>query len=121
MTAPARVLIVDRSLDSREVLRTLLARSGAETFEASSPRRGLAAARQTRVDLIVLDGDDSSDDATENTRRLVAEAAGANTPIVVLGTVRRDALPEGAAMHVSKPYHYGQLLRKIESVLKHRA
>ena len=121
MAVAARILIVDRSLDNREVLRTLLARRGAETVEASTARRGLAAARETRPDLIVLDGDDSSEGASENARQLAAEAAGANTPIVVLGTLQRDALPLGAATQVAKPYHYGQLLRKLESVLNRRS
>ena len=117
LAAPARVLIVDRSLDSREILRTLLARCGTETVEASTVRRGVDLLRSEQPDLIVLDADDACQAAPESTDALASEAAGANTPIVVLGTFQLESGPRALGHGLAKPYHYGQLLRKIEGLL----
>ena len=38
------------------------------------------------------------------------------TPVVLLGSVRREG-DWPVAEYVSKPYHYGPLIRKIESIL----
>lgn len=114
---PTRVLIVDRSRDSRDVLRMLLERQGAETVEVTNARRGLAAVRQARPDLIVVD----ADAATNDRGAALAEAAGADTPIVVLGSISRDEGPMNRGLRIAKPYHYGQLIRKIEGLLEKTA
>jgi CheY-like chemotaxis protein len=49
------VLIVDRSAESREVLKTALERLGMRIFEAAGLEDGLKLARAHRLDLIVLD------------------------------------------------------------------
>ncbi len=116
MPALPRVLIVDRSAESREVLRTLLERRGAATLEADRPERAMQLADRFQPDLIVLDADSdpSAGVATDNLRHLAGRTA---TPIVILGTLRREPghLPPGQI--VAKPYHYGPLLRKIDDLL----
>ena len=116
LSAPPRVLIVDRSAESREVLRTILESRGAATLEADRPEQAIPLATRFRPDLIVLDADSdqSAGVATENLR---AVAGRTDTPIVILGTLRRPQgqLPPGQI--VAKPYHYGQLLRKIDDLL----
>jgi CheY-like chemotaxis protein len=59
------VLIIDRSAESREVLKMALERRGMRIFEAAGAEDGLRLARQHRLDLIVLDleGIGPSDDA----------------------------------------------------------
>ncbi len=52
-----RVLIVDESAESREVLRTLLERHGATTIEADRPEQAVQLADSFRPDLIVLDAE----------------------------------------------------------------
>ena len=51
------VLIVDRSDESREVLRTVLARRGVQILEASGARAGLELCRRHHPEVVVLDLD----------------------------------------------------------------
>ncbi len=65
------VLIVDRSKDSREVLRTVLEKRGVRTWEAAEARRGVELARQHHPQVIVLDleaGDADHEEIRESIR-----------------------------------------------------
>jgi CheY-like chemotaxis protein len=70
----SNVLIVDRSAESREVLKTALERRGMRIFEATDVENGVKLARQHRLDLIVLDleasnlGDEISSGDANNDR-----------------------------------------------------
>ena len=55
MVHKSSVLIVDRSAESREVLKTALERRGMRIFTAADAEDGMKLARQHRLDLIVLD------------------------------------------------------------------
>jgi len=127
LTPKSRVLIVDASTESREVLRTLLQRNGAETLEATGPRRALQLVRDQQPDLIVYDEEsvrNRSSDASEDFRArddLGQSATRSDIPIVVLGTTKRRAGPLPTGQFVSKPYHYAPLIRRIEELLASRA
>jgi len=110
------VLIVDRSAESREVLRTILESRGAATLEADRPEQAIPLADRFQPDLIVLDADSdqSTGAATENLREVAGRTA---TPIVILGTLPRPHGEVPPGQIVAKPYHYGQLLRKIDDLL----
>src|SRR5262249_2800219 len=112
-----RVLIVDGSADSREVLSTLLERSGARTIEALRPDEAIALADVHRPDLIVLDIESDRSQSGAEPDRLRAAAERSDTPIVIIGTLsqRKGEIPAG--QFVAKPYHYGPLVRKIEDLL----
>jgi DNA-binding response OmpR family regulator len=112
-----RVLIVDESADSREVLSTLLARHGATTIEARRAHQAIELAEHERVDLIVFDAESDRTDSGSGIDDLKAAASRNGTPIVILGTVRsrKKRPPEG--QFLAKPYHYGQLINKIENLL----
>jgi hypothetical protein len=138
LNAQRSVLIVDRSQETREVLHEALQRRGLRTLQAGRAEKGLELARQHRPDLIVLDLDFDVA-AAEQFSSLPCDAncdagvppAGSSgaggtpapqTPqyqpqLVLLGTLRglRHRLPNGE--FVSKPYHYGPLIRKIEELL----
>lgn len=121
------VLIVDPSEETREVLQTVLERRGVRIFSAGRAKQGLELARNHHPDLIVLDVELEFDDPNngqagsnnpENRCNPFADPSRADqTPLVMLGTVRRsvDGLPEGE--FVAKPYHYGPLIRRIEELL----
>jgi hypothetical protein len=114
------VLIVDRSEETREVLQTALERRGVRTLTTGRTDAGLRLAQQHHPDLIVLDLelDDAPAEQFSNTSSPVpSEAADYRPRMVLLGNLRgwRDRLPEGE--FVSKPYHYGPLVRKIEELL----
>jgi DNA-binding response OmpR family regulator len=112
-----RVLIVDESADSREVLCTLLARHGATIIEARRPRQAVELADLHQVDLIVFDADSDPNAAGMGVDDVKAAANRNNTPIVILGTVRGPKNLPGSSQFVAKPYHYGQLINKIENLL----
>lgn len=117
-----RVLIVDRSAESREILRTLLERSGTAAILAARPDEATTLAVSARPDLIVLDADSDLSEDHQASRQLSDAARRTSTPIVVLGKFSRQTTPLAAGEHLAKPYHYGHLLRKIADVLEeHRA
>ncbi len=114
------VLIVDRSEETREVLRTALERRGMRIFAASRAQRGLELARQHQPDLIVLDLEVDDSAPEEVCAPFTEHAQGHHTPMVILGNLRRhsdDSKDGQAGEFVSKPYHYGPLIRKIEELL----
>jgi DNA-binding response OmpR family regulator len=112
-----RVLIVDASRESREVLRMLLELRGATTIEADDPEQALPLARDLRPDLIVLDAD-SDPTATGTPTNDLRETADRNhTPIVILGKLRQLHGQLESGQIVTKPYHYGPLIRKIDRLL----
>ena len=117
MVNKPRVLIVDASRESRDILRTLLTRQGTETLETSEVHAAGLIADRERPDLIVCDADGDPSPANAATQQLARQASRSDIPIVVLGTVRRDFKPLLAGDLVTKPYHYAPLIRRIERLL----
>ena len=117
MSCLPRVLIVDESAESREILRTLLERHGATTIEAQRPEQAIQLADLHRPHLIVLDAE--SDHSTRGTATddLRAVARRIDTPVVILGTLSQRRGQISGGQFVAKPYHYGPLIRKIEDLL----
>ena len=117
--SPRRVLIVDPSAESREVLRTLLARRGVETAEAPRPEVAAELAASLGCDLIVVDGD--SQRGPEGPRRLAAIAERTGAPLLVLGDWDDRAAGQAPWQRIAKPYHYAPLVHRIEAALCGRA
>jgi CheY-like chemotaxis protein len=113
------VLIVDESEDTREVLQTALERRGWRTLAASGCREGVALARRHRPDLIVVDLE-TDDAAAEGLGDAAASPGRADGPVVILlGSVRPARGRFARGEFLSKPYHYGALIRRIEESLQH--
>src|SRR5687767_7601732 len=83
------VLIVERSVEIREVLRTALERRGLEIYEASRTDLGLQLARRHQPNLVVLDLDEQSADAEALTGEFSKSASAEPTPVIILGALRR--------------------------------
>jgi len=113
----APVLIVDRSDDCREVLRTLLAARGVSTIETCEARQGLTLLNQHRPAVVVLDLDAEAADDEQVREQYTAESQQNNSALVVLGRARHTfpTLPDGRV--ISKPYHFAPLIRTIEQLL----
>jgi DNA-binding response OmpR family regulator len=111
------VLIVDSSRESREVLRMLLELRGATTIEASDPEQALELANTARPDLILLDTDSDATASGGPTNELREAASRNHTPIVILGKLRQLHGELESGQIVTKPYHYGPLIRKIDGLL----
>jgi len=112
-----RILIVDASSESREILRLLLERKGLEAFDASGPDRASQLVHQRQPHLIVYDVENEHCPLTQAYMDLEQTATRSNIPIVVLGTAKRSMAPISAGQFVSKPYHYAPLIRRIEELL----
>lgn len=120
MSPAPRVLIVDESPENGEVLRALVERTGAEVVLTRRPLEALALAEQSPPDLIVVDADSDSSADRASSRELRQAAGRMDTPIVFLGAWGGKKTPLEAGQVVSKPYHYGPLVRKIEDLLAAR-
>ncbi len=117
MHASPSVLIVDRSEETREVLETALEKRGIRTFSASRIHRGTEMARSRQPDLIVLDLELDRSSPDELCSKFEGAADLDEPPMVLLGSMRRGPLNPRREI-VSKPYHYGPLIRRIEEILE---
>lgn len=120
MFPPSSVLIVDRSAESREVLKTALLRSGTRILEAARAEQGLDMARQHQPKVIVVDIDAEGGDFAPLAQRYNETARLGSARVVVLGAARRQAAQLAGSEFVAKPYHYGPLIRRIEELLRQR-
>ena len=112
-----RVLIVDRSSETRELLRTVLQQRGIQTLEASATGQGLELAREHRPQVIVVDLEHCAGEADAKAVG-GAEWQAQDARMVFLSASRGRYLDRVAGEFVLKPYHYAPLLRKIESLLE---
>lgn len=121
METQRRVLIIDRSEESREVLQTALKRRGMSTYATGAAVQGASFALQHHPDLVVIDLDVDDSAAETLSGPLGDGESGGPVPVVLLGGVRRnlDRFPGGE--FVPKPYHYGPLIRRIEELLEDRS
>lgn len=112
------VLIVDRSEENREVLRTVLQSHGVHTLVAAKDIDGLCLAKQFHPKVYVLDLDTIDPTNATVCADYDSHTREENASVVLLGHVPsgRSRLP--ASEVVAKPYHYAPLIRKIEGLLQ---
>jgi two-component system, cell cycle response regulator DivK len=117
-----RILVVEDQEDNRAILRDLLAHAGYEMVEVGDGEAALAAARQHRPDLILMDIQLPIVDGYEATRRIKADPSLNAIPIIVvtsyaLGGDEDKARAAGCDAYVSKPFSPRALLAKIREHL----
>lgn len=111
------VLIVDAAEETREVLGTVLQRRGMETLWAEATEEALRLAQTRQPDVIILDLQVEGASADQVCSPLTQTMQETQTPLVVLGSVRRaDKMVRGEFF--PKPYHYAPLIRKIEELIQ---
>lgn len=111
---PDSVLIVDRSIEAREVLRTLLERRGMRILETSEAREGLRLLCDERPRLVVLDSECLERADRDVEAALATATRQSDTALVLLGKLTKGCQADLADAVVPKPYHYGPLIRTIE-------
>ena len=116
MGSARRVLVVDESEESRQVLCALLARNGAEPLEAEQAEQAADLTCRFQPDVIVFDAESDHTARHEATERLGSVAGIYDIPLSLLGTTPRHTR-DVACQFVHKPYHYGPLIRRIEQLL----
>ncbi len=123
MNDPPRILVVDDSEESRDIIVTRLHAHGYETWEAADGESGLAAVSECSPDLILLDVTMPKLDGIEVCRRLKSDSNRPFTPIILL-TARTDTkdvvagLDAGADEYLTKPVDHAALLARVKSVLR---
>jgi class 3 adenylate cyclase len=123
MNVPARILIVDDSEASRDIIGTRLRAQGYETAEAADGEQGLAAVDACAPDLILLDVTMPRLNGLEVCRRVKGDGRRPFTPIILL-TARTDTsdvvagLDAGADEYLTKPIDPAALLARVRSVLR---
>ena len=111
------VLIVDRSEETREVLQTVLSRRGVQTFTARHATEGVELGHRHHPDLIVMDLEMEDVNLGGSVPPFWAPWEQENIPIIMLGSLRRGHPQIPGSEFVSKPYHFGPLIRRIEEIL----
>jgi len=115
-----RVLLVDDEIETREIISTVVERTGAEVKTCTSAREALTELIDWRPDVILSDiGMPDEDGYSFITRvRSLSHDEGGNTPAAALTAYareedRKQALAAGYQMHIAKPIGAGQLVNMI--------
>jgi CheY-like chemotaxis protein len=117
-----RILYVEDNADNVYMLSRWLKRQGFEIAVAVDGERGVAAARDDRPDLILMDLSLPGVDGWEATRRIKAAPATRAIPVIALSAHvmagdRERALAAGCDDYDSKPVDFERLLAKIRALL----
>jgi DNA-binding response OmpR family regulator len=120
------VLIVEDDEDQAHLVRQLMTMSGHRAEVSQTGHEGLERARRRSHDVILLDVMLPDVDGFEVCRRLRADVATRNTPVVMVtaldgATERRRGYRVGANAYVTKPYAPEDLFAAIKSALAWRA
>jgi CheY-like chemotaxis protein len=121
-----KILLVEDSEMSRDMLARRLARRGYEVVIAVDGGQGVTLARTAAPDLILMDMNLPVLDGSEATRQLRAAPATRSIPIIALTAHamsgdREKALEAGCDDYDTKPIELERLLGKIEVLLKKAA
>jgi len=117
-----RILVVEDQVDNRQILRDLLTSADYELTEAENGEEALAAVAKQRPDLILMDIQLPIMDGYEATRRIKANPAWKDIPIIVVTSYalsgdEAKARDAGCDAYVTKPYSPRLLLAKIREYM----
>jgi len=118
-----KVLVADDNADSRELIRTVLERSGHLIFEACDGTEAVRCAQELLPDLIILDLHMPLLDGFGVLRALRNDQRFASTPIVALtasamGGDRERTLSKGFTSYNAKPISLIELREEVERFLR---
>lgn len=116
------ILYVEDNEANRKLVRLLLANTTYQLIEAYDGEEGVAKALEARPDLILMDVQLPKISGLEATRRLRAETATADTPIIVITSFAlsgddKKAKEAGATAYLAKPYSPRDLLALVRSIV----
>jgi len=123
--APAKrtILLIEDNELNRDMLRRRLERRGYAVAEAVDGLAGLAAAKASPPDLVLMDLRLPDVDGREVTRRLRSDPVTARVPVIALTAHamegdREAALEAGCDDYDTKPVDLARLVGKIEALLR---
>jgi two-component system cell cycle response regulator DivK len=116
------ILYVEDNEANRKIVRQLLKQTSYTLIEAYDGEEGVAKALETRPDLILMDIQLPKISGIEATRRLRAEAATAETPIIAITSFAlsgddHKAKEAGATAYLAKPFSPRELLALIRNTV----
>jgi two-component system cell cycle response regulator DivK len=117
-----RILVVEDQQDNRQIIRDMLSALDYELAEAENGVEALTAVAKQKPDLILMDIQLPIMDGYEATRRIKAQPAMKNVPIIAVTSYalsgdEQKARDAGCDDFVPKPYSPRQLLAKIKQYL----
>jgi len=121
----AKVLVVEDNEMNRDILSRRLSRRGYVVVFAIDGQQGVEMARSERPDIILMDLSLPVMDGWEATRRVKADEAVRNVPVIGLTAHalvgdREKALAAGCDDYDTKPVEFDRLVEKIERLLGER-
>jgi DNA-binding response OmpR family regulator len=118
----AKILVVDDDQNIVDLLRVILTHEGYEVVSAMDGKAGLAAARQEKPDLIVLDVMMPELDGFTVSGLLFQDPVMRLIPVIILTAKHhsRDVLElvPNVRVYMNKPFDTSDLLDKIQSLMK---
>jgi DNA-binding response OmpR family regulator len=122
VTSAGTVLIIDDDDAVRELTVELVSLAGYTTLAAENGRVGLRLASETRPDVVLLDVDMPGVNGLEVCRRLRADPATAEIPIILITALgdqesRIAGLQAGADDFMAKPYDDLELRTRLKTLL----
>jgi response regulator RpfG family c-di-GMP phosphodiesterase len=120
---PAKVLLVEDDLKLIFVLKAHLRNAGYEVREAHDGLAGVAAARDWRPDVVVMDISMPVLDGIAATQRLKADPDTAYIPVIILTANNKPedvvlGLESGATEYVTKPFEIVEFMARVHTALK---
>ena len=120
-----RILVVEDTEDNRRIVRDTLSGAGYDIIEASDGAAGVAMAAQHKPDLILMDIQLPGMDGLAATKKLKADPATRNIPILVVTSYamkgdEAKAFEAGCSGYVTKPIDKTVFLEAVAKALRSR-
>jgi len=120
------ILVIEDEEDIAELIRYNLEREGYRIFHAESGELGLQSLRRHHPDLLLLDLMLPGMDGLEVCKRVKADVASAETPVIMVTARGEEAdivagLELGADDYLTKPFSPRVLVARVRAVLRRRA
>lgn len=118
----AKILIVDDSPTELHVLQAILEKNGHEVLVADSGESGIAKAKQSMPDLVLMDVVMPGMNGFQATRQLTKQSETANIPVIIVTTKDQEtdkvwAKRQGAKDYIVKPVQEKGLIEHVNMVL----
>ncbi|HEV7861012.1 MAG TPA: response regulator [Pyrinomonadaceae bacterium] len=117
-----KILVVEDTADTREILHLYLTREGFDVSIAADGGEGLYMALANHPDLIVTDITMPKMDGVQMIKQIRNEPELALTPIIAMTAYGKgfceDAIEAGATDTIQKPFEFGPFIAQVRSLLK---
>ena len=116
------ILYVEDNEMNRKIVRALLKKTTYQLVEAFDGEAGVAKALELKPDLILMDVQLPKMSGIDATKKIRAEAATAQTPILVITSFalsgdEQKAMEAGATGYLAKPYSPMDLIGRIRKLV----